>query len=141
MDPQEDPTRGSKVAAVGDPETCVSLLVQADRERAIAAIAEEAIPPQASGGEQVADFPQPAPCSALHLEAGLCGQGASGPAPGWTGPPPAYSETVPDSGAPVNVNVVHIVTPVLYGDQPVQTVCPHCNTQVIILQMPEEGSQ
>ena len=58
---------------------------------------------------------------------------ASGPAPGWTGPPPAYSETVPDSGAPVNVNVVHIVTPVLYGDQPVQTVCPHCNTQVIIL--------
>ena len=55
----------------------------------------------------------------------------SGPAPGWTGPPPAYSEAVPDSGSPVNVNVVHIVTPVLYGDQPVQTVCPHCNTQVI----------
>ena len=50
------------------------------------------------------------------------------PAPGWTGPPPAYSEAVPDS---VNVNVVHIVTPVLYGDQPVQTVCPHCHAQVM----------
>ena len=54
-----------------------------------------------------------------------------GPAPGWSGPPPAYSEAVPDSGVPVNM--VTIVTPVLYGDQPVQTVCPHCNAQVSFL--------
>ena len=49
MDAQEDPARGSmaslalEVAATGDPETCVSLLLQADRERTISAIAEEAL--------------------------------------------------------------------------------------------------
>ena len=48
-----------------------------------------------------------------------------GPAPGWTGPPPAYSEAVTST-----VNVVHIVTPVVFGDQPVQTACPHCGSQV-----------
>ena len=62
----------------------------------------------------------------------------SGPAQGWSQPPPAYSETYPHqagAGIPGHVgagvtNVVHVVHPVIFGEMPVQTVCPHCNNQV-----------
>ena len=53
----------------------------------------------------------------------------AGPAPGWSGPPPAYSEAVPGAGGGAGT-VVHVVHPVIFGDQPVQTMCPQCGSQV-----------
>ena len=57
----------------------------------------------------------------------------AGPAPGWSGPPPAYSEAVPGAGGVAGGGagtVVHVVHPVIFGDQPVQTMCPQCGSQV-----------
>ena len=58
----------------------------------------------------------------------------SSPAQGWTTPPPAYHETYPhlSAGGPPapGVNIVHVVHPVIFGDDPVQTMCNHCGSNV-----------
>ena len=58
----------------------------------------------------------------------------SGPAQGWTTPPPAYHETYPHtSGGGTHgpgVNIVHVVHPVIFGEDPVQTMCNHCGSNV-----------
>eukprot|EP00092_Neocalanus_flemingeri_P092864 GFUD01117946.1.p1 GENE.GFUD01117946.1~~GFUD01117946.1.p1 ORF type:complete len:148 (+),score=38.60 GFUD01117946.1:210-653(+) len=59
-------------------------------------------------------------------------------AQGWSSPPPAYSETVGQSGPPVITRVVH-VTGSGYGEQPVTTVCTNCQAHMTTSTTSETG--